>query len=292
MRLWTYLETLHNARAHVNPARHQPVAERSVPLDPQDWLIDLSPGASYEGVFVHPSDLITTPHNALHNPFYLSTRPDHKPKPWTDLEPRGWWYFTSLPGVLPRARCFMDKQGGRPGEKFVMTRSTNVTSFRAIQPGLTHEFVKTNIRAPLLPGVTPPSPTSDRFALLISQLYRTNIHPALRYHFLCVADIEEIEEHMDFMLDTFNFYDVPSVWPQSGRPGIIMRGWYPQSLDPNESWNDVDKNRVVFLDGWTRDARAKRAKEIEKVRRLNADDDMDPAAEKEAKRVRLRRELG
>ncbi|WVF67224.1 hypothetical protein IAT40_001972 [Kwoniella sp. CBS 6097] len=336
MKLWQYLEIIHNSRAHVDPGLHaNAIRERSIPLNPNDWLIDLSPTANYEGkddvktylkllgramfpsirndevlieagrvfleeemkqergVFVLPSDLHSSPHNAFHNPFYLDpSSASQPPKQWTDLDPRGWWYFTSLSPVLMRARCTMDKQGGRLGERFVMTRMTNVTAFRERNPDLRHEFVKTNIRAALLPGVTPPPPNSERFNLLISQLYKTNVHPALRYHFLCVADIEEIEEHLDLMFDSLNFYDMPSAWPESGRPGIIMRGWYPQALEPHEGWEAVDKGRIVFLDGWTKEARKKRAQEIERGRKLVADEDVDLVAEQEAKRARLQRELG
>ncbi|WWC73355.1 uncharacterized protein I206_107322 [Kwoniella pini CBS 10737] len=298
MKLWTYLEILRNARAHVDTGtnhRTKSVPDHSIPLNPEDWLIDLRPGTNYNdkpdvkiylrclgravapylrgddmveagrsylaeemreqrGVFVQPSDLTSTPHNALKNPYYLS---DSIPKQtWIELDSRGWWYFASLTPLMMRARCFMDKQGGRPGEKFVMTRRTNITNFKEKIPGLPFEYIKTNIRAPLLPGVTPPPSNSERFTLLISQLYRTNIHPALRYHFLCVADIEEIEEHMDAI----------------GRPGVIMRGWYPQALEPNESWEAVDRNRIVFLDGWTEEEREKRASEIERIRNYDSDD--------------------
>ncbi|WWC64297.1 uncharacterized protein I303_106907 [Kwoniella dejecticola CBS 10117] len=318
MRLWTYLETLRQARAHVNAGTDHRSRPVPIPLNPKDWLIDLSPGTDYDdkpdvkvylrtlgralapylrgdevqveagrsylaeemregrGVFVLPSDLQSTPHNALNNPYYLSTTAPEQS--WTELNSRGWWYFASLTPVLMRTRCFMDKQGGRPGEKFVMTRRTNITELKEKNPGLKFEFVKTNIRAPLLPGVTPPAAYSDRFTLLISQLYRTNIHPALRYHFLCVADIEEIEEHMDAMLDMYNYYDVPSIWSDGGRPGVIMRGWYPQALEPNESWEAVDRHRVVFLDGWTEEMRQMRANDIEKIRGYNSDDEEDEAA--------------
>ncbi|WVW79176.1 hypothetical protein I302_101142 [Kwoniella bestiolae CBS 10118] len=312
MKLWPYLENLRTARAHVNAGTDHRSRAVPIPLNPDDWLIDLRPGAKYDdkpdvrmylrllgrasmphlrherdqieagrsylaeemkeerGVFVLPSDLASAPHNALNNPYYLSSSPTQLQ--WTQLDSRGWWYFASLTPVMMRARCFMDKQGGRPGEKFVMTRMTNVTNFKEKNPGLKFEYVKTNIRAPLLPGVTPPPPGTDRFTLLISQLYRTNIHPALRYHFLCVADIEEIEEHMDAMLDMYNFYDAPSIWSDGGRPGVIMRGWYPQALEPNEGWEAVDKNRIVFLDGWSEEQREARAKEIERVRKYNLDD--------------------
>ncbi|WWC91470.1 uncharacterized protein L201_006416 [Kwoniella dendrophila CBS 6074] len=295
MKLWEYLKTLRAARAHVNAGtdhRSKPIPDHSIPLNPDDWLIDLEPGTNYDdkpdvkmylrligkastpqlrneqdqieagrsylaeemreerGVFVLPSDLSSTPHNALQNPYYLSTLSD-KPLEWTKLDSRGWWYFTSLTPVMMRARCFMDKQGGRPGEKFVMTRNSNVTDFKERNPGLKFEYVKTNIRAPLLAGVTPPEYNTDRFALLTSQLYKTNIHPALRYHFLCLADIEEIEEHIDSMLDLYNFYDTPSIWN-------TVNGLRPGSYS--------------ILRWLVRRKRKKRAEDIEKLRKYDFED--------------------